>query len=126
MSITPKKQKQSFWSKLWKSLVALSVVLTILSPAGIKFNLLIIVFIVVALIFFVVYWHLIETLYEQTNYWKNYVEELRKDVDQLKAKMLKPKNNKKGNIGASIIEIIGAVILLYVLFMVIKALFFSS
>ncbi|MDO8642614.1 MAG: hypothetical protein Q7R76_03430 [Candidatus Woesearchaeota archaeon] len=81
------KTKMSLWSKIWKSLAALAIVYGLLSITGltIKFDLWI--FVLVAVIFFAVYWHLLEQLKDKIDFIKKYFLELQKDIKYIKTKI---------------------------------------
>jgi|GEM_PF-5298252 len=115
------KNKTTIWSKMWKSLIALSVVLGIISP-GIKMNLSTIALLIGAFIALAIYWHIVEVA-------ETYLRELKEDITFIKTTIKDVQSNMKNKKGNSlvtiIVEIIGAVIMLYVLWLVIKALFFN-
>lgn len=119
--------KKSLWPKIWKSLAALAIVFGLLAPLGLKLDVNLWVLIVISVMFFVVYWHFLEKAGEKIKAVKTYFIDLKKDIDYIKDQVdLNKRKNKKAQLGSlisSIRQIIVAAILLYILILIIRALY---
>jgi hypothetical protein len=115
-------QKSSIWSKIGQSIAALVIVLALVNSTGYTFSWSVLIFLIAAFIVLAAYWHLVDLTRE-------YFQGLRDDVKYIKQELKEQRKrmNKKGkqNILGTIAQVIGAVVLLYVLWLVLKATWLS-
>ncbi len=86
----------TLWSKIWKSLIALSVFFGLISPTEFKFDTNLWIISILFVVGFVIYWHLLEWLMDVKYCVKKYFIELGNDVKFIKNQLIKKKGDNSG------------------------------
>lgn len=91
-----KKKRITLFAKIWKSIIALAVLLGIISPTNITINWWLIVILVAVVVVLAFYWHLIENILNTIDKTKKFFIDLRKDIKFIKDNINNKAEGKNG------------------------------
>jgi len=77
-------EEENLWDKIWKSFVAFGVFWAWFAATGNNLSISWIIFIAIALVFFVVYWHILNKFFRGAKSVENYFKELKEDIKYIK------------------------------------------
>lgn len=86
-------KRMTLWSKIWKSIIALSVLFGLISVTEVKFDLISWAIIIIFFITLAIYWHILEWVRYAIYEIKAYFINLKDDIKYIKGKVGKRGGN---------------------------------